>query len=75
MHSAKRALVHERVFDPGAKTLWRSAEKLVLGDPLDQKTDLGPVIDDDEAQRITEWIDEAVAGGPACSPAVKRTAV
>lgn len=61
--SVQRVLVHERVFDSLARDVVELAEKLVLGDPLDQKTDLGPVIDDEAAQRISEWLDEAVNAG------------
>lgn len=61
--SVQRVLVHERVFDSLARDVVELADKLVLGDPLDEKTDLGPVIDDEAAQRITEWIAEAVDAG------------
>jgi len=33
------------------------------GDPADERTVCGPVIDDRSAARITSWVDEAVAGG------------
>ncbi len=33
------------------------------GDPADERTVSGPVIDDRSAERITAWVDEAVAGG------------
>jgi len=33
------------------------------GDPADERTVCGPVIDDRAAARITQWVDEAVAGG------------
>jgi acyl-CoA reductase-like NAD-dependent aldehyde dehydrogenase len=61
--SVQRVLVHERVFDSLARDVVELAEKLVLGDPLDEKTDLGPVIDDEAVQRINEWIAEAVDAG------------
>lgn len=61
--SVQRVLVHERVFDSIARDVVELTEKLVLGDPLDRATDLGPVIDDEAAERIARWIDEAVEGG------------
>ena len=38
-------------------------EGLVAGDPLEEDTDVGPVIDDDARERILSWIDEARDGG------------
>ena len=38
-------------------------EALKLGDPADEETDVGPVIDEDARDRILEWIDEARTGG------------
>ncbi len=39
------------------------ANKLVMGNPLDDQTDLGPMLNDGACQRIDSWISEAVAGG------------
>ena len=36
-------------------------EQLVVGDPADEKTDVGPVIDSGNRSRIASWVDEAVA--------------
>ena len=38
-------------------------EQLVVGDPLDEATDVGPVIYAHDAERLEEWIGEAVSGG------------
>jgi len=38
-------------------------EELVVGDPGDAETDIGPVIDDEARERILSWIDEARSGG------------
>ncbi|MFN8450618.1 MAG: aldehyde dehydrogenase family protein [Anaerolineae bacterium] len=40
-----------------------AANRLVIGDPLDEQTDLGPVLNDGVCQRIDSWVAEAVAGG------------
>ncbi|HZJ55903.1 MAG TPA: aldehyde dehydrogenase family protein, partial [Myxococcaceae bacterium] len=39
------------------------AKQVPTGDPANERTVCGPVIDDRSAARITEWVDEAVAGG------------
>jgi glyceraldehyde-3-phosphate dehydrogenase (NADP+) len=38
-------------------------EALTLGDPGDEETDVGPVIDEDARDRILAWIDEARSAG------------
>jgi acyl-CoA reductase-like NAD-dependent aldehyde dehydrogenase len=42
-----------------------AAQAMVVGDPLDERVDVGPMIDLSEAQRIEGWINEAVAQGAA----------
>ena len=37
--------------------------KLKVGDPLDDDTDIGPLIDADSADRVEGWLREATAGG------------
>jgi len=41
----------------------RRVEELAVGDPLDEGTDVGPVIDNSNAERVGEWLDEARAAG------------
>jgi acyl-CoA reductase-like NAD-dependent aldehyde dehydrogenase len=36
---------------------------MVVGDPLDDRVDLGPMIDRAEAERIERWVGEAQSGG------------
>src|ERR1043166_5352807 len=38
-------------------------EALQVGDPADEETDVGPVIDGDAKERILEWVDEARKAG------------
>ncbi len=61
--SVQRVYVHEKVYDEFAQELVRHVEALVLGDPLDEATDVGPVIDRSNAERIEEWLEEARAAG------------
>jgi len=61
--SIQRILVHEDVAEDFTARLVANAEALVVGDPLDPDTDVGPLISADERDRVKEWIDEAVAAG------------
>ena len=61
--SVQRILVHRDVFDQFTKLLVDGVRKLKIGDPMDENTDVPPLIREQDAGRATEWIDEAVAGG------------
>jgi glyceraldehyde-3-phosphate dehydrogenase (NADP+) len=61
--SVQRVYVHRRVFDDFAGRLVKAVESLKVGDPLDPDTDVGPMIDAGEAERIDEWVREAAAAG------------
>ena len=61
--SVQRALVQKDVFDAFKEKLLARTAALASGDPLDEKTDVGPMIAPEEAARVAAWIEEAVAGG------------
>jgi acyl-CoA reductase-like NAD-dependent aldehyde dehydrogenase len=61
--SVQRVYVHERVYDAFASQLVARVAALRVGDPLDAATDVGPMIEEGEAERIDRWVKEAVAGG------------
>src|SRR6185369_9484588 len=61
--SVQRIYVHEAVFDDLADRLVDGVKHLRMGDPLDANTDLGPMIDAGEAERVDSWVREAVSGG------------
>jgi glyceraldehyde-3-phosphate dehydrogenase (NADP+) len=61
--SVQRIFVERSVFDKFTGLLVGGAQKLKLGDPLDETTDIGPMIREADAIRATEWVQEAVAGG------------
>jgi acyl-CoA reductase-like NAD-dependent aldehyde dehydrogenase len=61
--SVQRVYAHANVFDTFAAQLVAAVGKLKVGDPFDADTDLGPMIDPGEAERIDEWVREAVAAG------------
>jgi acyl-CoA reductase-like NAD-dependent aldehyde dehydrogenase len=61
--SVQRVYVHDAVYDRFAAELLERVARLVVGDPIDETTDIGPLIDDAAAARVEEWLDEAVADG------------
>ena len=61
--SVQRVFVHDAVYDEFAQELVARVEALAVGDPLDESTDVGPVIDRANAERVEAWLEEAVARG------------
>jgi acyl-CoA reductase-like NAD-dependent aldehyde dehydrogenase len=55
--------VHASLHDAFAADLVRRAEQLVVGDPLEDDTDIGPLIDDGASARVEKWLDEALDRG------------
>ena len=61
--STQRIYVHRDIAEPFAEALVGKVEGLVVGDPLDEVTDVSALISHGETERVKGWIDEAVAGG------------
>ncbi len=61
--SVQRIYVQERIFDKFIDRFIGETKKLKLGDPMFEDTDVGPVIDDESANRITNWIEQALNDG------------
>ena len=70
--SVQRVFVQEGVFEEFKTKLITEVEKLKTGDPMDSETDVGPVIDHDSLERISQWVDEAVQGGAEVLTGGKR---
>jgi len=61
--SVQRILVERSVCGKFTDALLAGVKKLKSGDPLQDATDVGPLIRESDAIRATEWIQEAVGGG------------
>ncbi len=61
--SVQRILVERTAFAKFTDFLLEGVKKLKTGDPLDDSTDLGPLIRESDAVRASDWIQEAVRGG------------
>jgi len=61
--STQRIYVHESVRERFLDTLVPLVEDLVVGDPLEERTDVSALISTGERDRVQSWVDEAVAAG------------
>jgi acyl-CoA reductase-like NAD-dependent aldehyde dehydrogenase len=61
--SIQRVYVEDSAYDDFVEKLRPKVEALVTGDPLDADTQVGPVIDEGNRDRILAWVKEAVSGG------------
>jgi len=61
--SVQRILVEDSIYERFRAALTEATSKLVMGDPLDEDTFIGPMISEQEAERLAGWIDAAVAQG------------
>ena len=72
--SVQRVFVHEEVFPEFIQKLREKVRTLRVGDPMEEETDVGPMISTEDVSRIQDWIEEAVqegakleTGGVACA--------
>jgi acyl-CoA reductase-like NAD-dependent aldehyde dehydrogenase len=63
--SVQRIYVQRAAYDDFVGRFLPKVEALKVGDPAEEDTDVGPVIDEDARERIVSWIEEARAGGAA----------
>lgn len=61
--SVQRILVERSVFAEFVDLLLARVKKLQTGDPMEESTDLGPLIRESDAIRASDWVQEAVRGG------------
>jgi acyl-CoA reductase-like NAD-dependent aldehyde dehydrogenase len=61
--SVQKVYIDESIIDDVSSRLVESASKLVVGDPLDAKTQVGSLISQQELQRVESWVNEAIESG------------
>lgn len=71
--SVQRVYVHEDVYERFEQELVRRVKALKCGDPLDESTDVGPVIDRGAAERVESWVAEAQKDGARVLTGGSRT--
>ncbi len=57
--SVQKVFVNEEIVYEFTKKYTRMASELIVGNPLDPKTEVGPIIDPYELERIEKWVNEA----------------
>lgn len=61
--SLQRIYVESRIYDAFAAKMAEATSKLVVGSPYDEATFLGPLINDEAAERAMNWIESAMEEG------------
>jgi acyl-CoA reductase-like NAD-dependent aldehyde dehydrogenase len=61
--SVQRIYVQRGAYDDFVGRFVPKVEALKIGDPADEETDVGPVIDEGARERIVSWIEEAKSAG------------
>ena len=61
--SVQRIYSEKNVYEPFSEKFVKATQAMVVGDPLDERVDVGPMIDSKEVDRIEQWITEAQTSG------------
>jgi len=70
--SAQRIYVHRDIYDTFLEKYVELTRTLTIGNPKDEDTDFGPMINEDEAKRAKQWIDDAIEKGAKLHTGGKR---
>ncbi len=61
--AVQRIFVHEQIYPVFVERFVEVSRSIPVGDPFDEKTVIGPMIDEGAAKKVEEWIREAVSAG------------
>ena len=70
--SVQRIFSDKTIYEPFTERFLAAATAMVVGDPLDEGVDVGPMIDIREAERIEGWVAEAAAAGARVAAGGRR---
>lgn len=59
----QRVYIHEKIYEELRQKLIEETKKIKYGNPYDEDTITGPMINEDEAKRAEKWIKEAGQNG------------
>jgi len=61
--SIQRIFLHKKIYDKFMARFLDAVRRLKMGDPMEESTDIGPMINLDAAKKTEEWVGEAVQDG------------
>jgi acyl-CoA reductase-like NAD-dependent aldehyde dehydrogenase len=70
--SVQRIYSQKQVYEPFSEKFIQATNAMIVGDPLDERVDVGPMIDSKEVDRIESWVKEAQASGAKVLTGGKR---
>jgi len=70
--SVQRIYSDAAIHEPFVEKFVKATQGMVVGDPLDERVDVGPMIELREAERIEGWVREAVTDGAQALTGGKR---
>ena len=59
--AGSRLFLHKRIFDSFIEQLANKLDKLIIGDPLDDKTDMGTIINNKQYTKVCDYIKDGLA--------------
>lgn len=70
--SVQRIYSQKQVYEPFTEKFISATQAMVVGDPLDERVDVGPMIDSKEVDRIESWVKEAQSAGASIATGGQR---
>ena len=70
--SVQRIYSQKQVYEPFAEKFIKATDAMVVGDPLDERVDVGPMIDSKEVDRIEGWVKKSQSSGATVLTGGKR---
>lgn len=70
--SLQRIYVHAAVYEAFAQKIAKATQQLVVGSPYDEHTFMGPLINDESAERAMGWVQNAIEEGARAMLEPKR---
>jgi acyl-CoA reductase-like NAD-dependent aldehyde dehydrogenase len=70
--SVQRIYSQKQIYEPFTEKFVKATDGMIVGDPLDERVDVGPMIDSQEVDRIESWVKEAQGLGAKVLTGGKR---